>query len=231
MGPDSVVFDMDGTLLDLPVAIEDVRRRLDRLFGPMGYADGFRPILPCIERAARCVGTSPREVRHYRNQARHILTQAEVMGAQNATARPGAVALVASLVQHDVPLGLVTDNGRACIKLALEQAGFAPQWWPEDRIVSRDDVSKPKPNPEGVIRLAEKLANAGRTVWYVGDSVRDIAAGQAANAELPNKRVATIAVDGGRSSASELAKQSPTNHIPDISGVHGIIHIPIRPCR
>ncbi len=91
----------------------------------------------------------------------------------------------------------MTDNGRACLAPALAAAGL-------DRAafgvaVTRDDVGRPKPAPDGVVLAARTLCRSGGAIWYAGDSPRDVAACRAAAHELgPDFRLRVVGVLGGR---------------------------------
>ena len=47
-------------------------------------------------------------------------------------------------------------------------------------VVCPDDVSKPKPHPEPLLKAAADLKLAAYQCWYVGDHIRDIDAARAA---------------------------------------------------
>jgi phosphoglycolate phosphatase-like HAD superfamily hydrolase len=178
----AVVFDMDGTLLRLQVDIEEVRLRLAALFAPRGVTAPFRPILRRIHEAAAEAG-DPALAR----AGLAILDEAEARGAARAEAREGAGELIAALRARGVRLGLVTDNGRACVQPALAAAGLPAGAF--EAIATRDDVPAPKPDPAGVVAVARALGGAA---WYVGDHAKDVQAGRAAAALVPGLRVAFV---------------------------------------
>ncbi len=201
----SVAFDLDGTLLDLPVDIESARAEIAAMFGELGYHEPMRPILDAINRAAASVAKRDEEIYPLIIRARGILDRAEVAAAENATIRPGATQAIESLRRLRIPLGIVTNNSRACIVPALAALGYTTS----DFVVStRDEVRRPKPAPDGLIRVAAKIANADENMWYVGDSPVDISAAVAANPQVaPNLRA--IAVPGPRSSLQQLRAAGP----------------------
>jgi len=201
----SVAFDLDGTLLDLPVDIESARNEIAALFGEFGYHEPMRPILDAINRAAASVAGRDEEIYPLIIRARGILDKAEVAAAENATARPGAVEAIESLRRLGISLGIVTNNSRACIVPALAALGFTTS----DFVVStRDEVRRPKPAPDGLIRVASQIAEANENMWFVGDSPVDISAAVAANPQVaPTLRA--IAVPGPRSSLQQLRAAGP----------------------
>ena len=88
---------------------------------------------------------------------------------------------------------------------ALAALGYSPA----DFVVStRDEVRRPKPAPDGLIRVAASLAAADENMWYVGDSPVDVSAAVAANPQVaPNLRA--IAIPGPRSSLQQLRAAGP----------------------
>ena len=84
---------------------------------------------------------------------------------------------------------IVTGRPRAEAENGVTLCALQP-----NKIVSRDDVSALKPNPEGVLACKAALSDDGR-VWMVGDSVDDIRAAVAAGA---------VAIGIGRSNADAL---------------------------
>jgi HAD superfamily hydrolase (TIGR01549 family) len=185
---------MDGTLLRLEVDIEEVRLRLAALFRPYGVTRPFRPILVRLREAA---GDDSALLA----KALAILDAFEVAAAQAARARAGAIDAVQTLVGRGIRLGLVTDNGRACVPVALRAIGLDPGVFAA--VVTRDDVALPKPDPAGLLACARALGvRAEESTWYVGDHPKDVSAARAASAELSGLRVA--AVRGGWATELEL---------------------------
>lgn len=201
----SVAFDLDGTLLDLHVDIESARAEIAALFAARGYYEPMRPILDAINRAAATVADTDEEIYPLIIRARRILDAAEVAAAKTAQPRPGAVAVIERLRKLGIPLGIVTNNSRACVLPALEVLGFHPQSF---AISSRDDVRRPKPAPDGLIRVAATIAGPGENMWFLGDSPVDISAAVAANPQVaPELRA--VAIPGARSSLQQLRAAGP----------------------
>lgn len=188
------LFDLDGTLVDLPVDIERVRGELAAMFAPLGYSEPFRPILPRIDEAAAAVSSNDAERDELRRAARSLIDRAEVEAARAAPLCPGAREAVAAVGR--APRGIVTDNGRACVAPALAATGLDTYDWPKSHIVTRDDVSTPKPDPEGVVRAAAALVPDGGELWLIGNSVRDVAAGIAAREALAGVALTIVGVGG-----------------------------------
>ncbi len=209
----AVLFDLDGTLVDIPVDIEAVRAELAAMFAPLGYGLPFRPILERIADASAQVSQSESERLAVRGRAMSILDEAERVAAGSAVAVSGAAAVVTALIDAGVPVGIVTNNSRGCITPALARIGHADTGWTS--LISRDDAAA-KPNPSGVAEAARALLPGGGRLWFVGDGDRDIQAAQNADQLLANVDVVSVGLlrDGNE---DRLRAAKPAELIDDLA--------------
>jgi len=208
--PRAVLFDLDGTLVELGVDIEAVRARLAAMFAPYGYRERFAPILARIAEASAFAGADDAERAALFDGAMALLADAEREAASTATPIDGARDVVATLSAAAVPIGILTNNGRACVDPALARLGARASW---RVVVSRDDAPA-KPDPSGLVTAARALLPAGGTLWFVADGDRDIAAAKAAKAQHD---VAVISVGFVRgASAQRMAAAEPDEQIDDL---------------
>jgi phosphoglycolate phosphatase-like HAD superfamily hydrolase len=213
----AVLFDLDGTLIDLPVDIEPARREVERVLREAGEPGPARPLLDAIERAAARAG----EGSGLRQRARAIIDAAELAAAAQARERPGAVACVSMLERRGFRLAIVTDNGRACVREALAAVGLGDVSW---NVITRDDIARPKPAADGVVAAARAVCPDGGVVWYAGDSPRDVAAARAAAAELGERyHVRVVAVLGGHGSEESLREAGPDAISDDLAGFTALV--------
>lgn len=76
-----------------------------------------------------------------------------------------------------IQTGIVTGKGQRSADISLRQWHLSSYF---DVVITGDDVTYPKPHPEGILLAMEQLgANASETI-YVGDSDADVLAGRAA---------------------------------------------------
>ncbi len=90
---------------------------------------------------------------------------------------PYAVETLAELRRRGYALGLVTSKGRLTTERSLQHYSLQRFL---DTIITADDTVRHKPDPEPVLRALANLGRQPSEALFVGDSVHDVAAGQAA---------------------------------------------------
>ena len=94
----------------------------------------------------------------------------------------GIAELLETCNQQDIPWGIVTNKPRLYTELLLERlADQLPILKHSSVLVCPDDVEKTKPFPDPLLLAAKKIKIAPQDCWYLGDHIRDIDAGRAAN--------------------------------------------------
>ncbi|MBF1803226.1 HAD family hydrolase [Alloalcanivorax profundimaris] len=148
----ALLFDLDGTLVDTRLDFAALRREL-------GFPDGIG-LLEHLE-------TLPAADVH---RARAVIDRHEMAGASAATWIDGAQALLADLHRRGVPTAILTRNSRAAVARTDQVLGL-----PVDLILTREDCP-PKPDPGGLLRIADTLRLTPARCLYVGDFVYDLRA-------------------------------------------------------
>ena len=106
---------------------------------------------------------------------------------------PGVKETLKYLAKHNYKLGVVSSKKSDLVNHALEYFKIKDYF---SIVIGSDDVTKPKPDPEGIYKACQKVK--AKRALYVGDSVGDIVAGKSA-------KVKTCAIaykkDSGRSAS------------------------------
>ena len=113
---------------------------------------------------------------------------------------------LAALERAGHPLAVVTSKGDVLARRGLELVGIAAHF---ETIVSCDSCTRHKPHPEPVLTALERLGYEPDEALFVGDSVHDIEAGNAAGVE-------TVAALWGPFSREQLAVARPDRYIDRI---------------
>ena len=176
-GPDAVLFDMDGLLVDSePLWFESEADVMTRLGGTWTRQDQDHLLGSALDRAVRyfleraTVPATPEEVGEWL-----VAGVVDRVRDRGVTVMPGAAALVAEVAGSGLPYALVTSSQRRFVDAVLSRTGmrFAV-------VVTGNDVSRSKPSPEPYLLAARRLgADPGRCL-VLEDSPTGVAAAEAA---------------------------------------------------
>ena len=192
--PDAYLFDFDFTLADAgrPI-VACFHHALGALGVPIPPEDEIRATIGMsLESAFLSMGGAPGEVLSFRTLFRERAN--EIMTAQTILL-PGVAETLSRLHESGKRIGIVSSKYRYRIVETLEKFAITPF---VDCIIGFEDVSAPKPDPEGIRLALRKLGVAGKDSVYVGDSVIDAETAQAAG-------IAFFGVTTGTTSREALA--------------------------
>lgn len=162
---DAVVFDLDGTLVELAIDWPAVHDETEEMLDP--YID--RSI---HELGRNGVFAAAEEHGVYRELV-ELIESREVRGADDAVALEG----VRELGNVSGPVGICTANARRAAEVALERFGALDA---VDAIVSRETTREGKPHPRPLLECLDRLdADPGNAV-FVGDERSDAEAAEKA---------------------------------------------------
>lgn len=154
---DTIIFDMDGTLVDSKINFPAIYQALN-----------LNPGNSIVEYVNSLQAED-------RKSAMDIVHFYEDEGARLSRPIPGAFALVEELNQRKINIGVFTLNSRAIALKTLQLHQFNISV-----VVTRDDA-KPKPDPEGLHKICEHFSTSQEKALYVGDYKYDLIAGKNAN--------------------------------------------------
>jgi len=154
---DGVVYDLDGTLVDLPVDWRAVTTDLRALLDDEGV-NGEEYATWGLLDAAESAGIG--------EAAERIISDHERESAARARRLPLADELVAS----EVPVAVCSLNCEAACRIALERHGLLDA---VETVVGRDSVAERKPHPEPLRVAVRALDVPPERAVFVGDAERD----------------------------------------------------------
>ncbi len=173
------IFDLDGTLVDsvyqhvmawhaalrecgFDLSVWRIHRRIGMSGGLMIRALARELDMPLDESAINRLGEL-----HEQEFRRRI---------PSISPLPGARELLAELREREIPYILATSGTQANAGPMLELLGRA-----DEKIITREDVKRAKPDPDLFLAAAEKLHVKDVEAMVVGDSVWDMLAARRAN--------------------------------------------------
>jgi HAD superfamily hydrolase (TIGR01509 family) len=176
--------------------------------------------MPCGEREFRAIkglwlleayrrldpGSDP-----HARRAFHLRYVRERIG--DVRAYPGVQATLAAARSAGVRIGAATSHGEIA-EASLVETGLYPLI---DCLVTQEEVRRPKPHPDLVLRALQLLSGKGdraaADAIYIGDTIEDIQAGHAAG-------VRTIGVTYGVSRDAEIRMAAPHHVIHACHDMH-----------
>lgn len=173
---EAVLFDWDGTLADTVALVTAATNEVlsGAGFGELDEAavhDGMR--FPTAERMAYHMGRrcdDPQTSALARRLADEFYDAADRLGHLHVRLFPHVREMLDAFAATGLPMGLVTNNRGTTVRRLLARLELSGHF---RMVVAEEDVSRPKPDPEGVLAAVATLgARAGHTV-YVGDSLTD----------------------------------------------------------
>lgn len=150
--PRAILFDMDGTLIEQSLPLEDLQHRLGI---PVGH--DILASLVAMDSAAR-------------KEAEGLIHELEHRGASAATLLPGCEALLHWLDARGIGRALITRNTRKSVQTVFDRCGLH-----FDVAITRED-GEFKPDPAPLRHACDRLGVGPADAWMVGDWKYDIEA-------------------------------------------------------
>lgn len=153
---DAVVYDLDGTLVELDVDWSEARNEVAAKLRARGFETGDATLWELFERGTEA---------GYWPLVHETLAEHERSGARTSERLPPADEL-----PLDVPVGVCSLNARSACRIALELHGIDGY---VDVVVGRDTVDAFKPDPKPLLVTLRALSVAPENALFIGDSERD----------------------------------------------------------
>jgi phosphoglycolate phosphatase len=221
-----VLFDMDGTLINIGYAHREAVRfavrtvyglEVDRDLDPGIHQGNTQPNI--MRAIGSLMGLSPQVIEAHLDEAMKVQSQTTIAILDDDLRRevlPGVVPLLETLQEADHALGLVTGTVGPTTGVILERTGLQ-RYFP--LLACGDEGS------ERVDLLHLAISLAARTYGWepgrsdlvvVGDAVRDIEAGKAVGARV-------VAVATGAHPSNVLARHDPDVVLPNLEDVQAAL--------
>lgn len=215
----ALLFDLDGTLIEFKFKVKESRLAIIEWLESNSYdVSGISPemktqaIFDVVKNQSPARGDNLSYNQAWRSMC-DILDGFEMKSIQESLPHPGSLELLRRLKHEQVLTALVTNSGRRPIDSILGAYGMLPYL---NLVISRDEMERLKPEPDGLLKALESLAVDKGDSAYVGDSVIDIQAARKAG-------VASIALSQGMSTGHLLAREEPDYMISSIEQVEDVL--------
>lgn len=174
---DTVLFDFDGTLVEIDIDFVEMRRGVLALGLEYGISDiSGLYVLESLEEIFKILLCRDKnKAGEFRLRAKRLIIDIELDASAKARIMPGADEVLTKLRNRGSKIGIVTRNCRPAVIKSLEVANFV-----HDTLLTRDDVEKVKPDPQHLLDALSLLNSDPATAMMVGDHPMDILAGKRA---------------------------------------------------
>lgn len=219
LSAEAILFDIDGTLVDSTRAYLEVARVAAEPHGLVVSEEHVRHSLASGSNFWQDVVPRDRaDCQAIMNSMRkHAFAEWPRLLREHATIFEGIAQILDQLKQRGFVLGIVSGAHPAVLELLRENDLLARF----DAVVLGADVSKPKPDPEGILKCLERLGIAPAAAAYVGDTPIDIQTSRAAG-------VYSIGVLTGAGNSASMLPQAPDHLLTSLAGLPDCIE-PTRP--
>jgi len=176
----AAIFDLDGTIaafnLDYKTVRAEVRGYLMKMGVPASVVttnENIFDMLGKMEIFFNNTGKTTSTIDQIRQEALHIAEKYELEAAMNTSLLPGAVDTLEQLRKIGLKIGLCTINSANSTEYILKRFNLTQYF---DAVIPRNQVAKPKPDPEHCNLALKTLGASAAETAVIGDSIKDMQA-------------------------------------------------------
>ncbi|MDJ0862714.1 MAG: HAD-IA family hydrolase [Gammaproteobacteria bacterium] len=214
----TVLFDLDGTLLD---TAPDLAYALNHVLHEQGCGPlPFEQIRPKVSHGARALvrlgfGLGPEDA-DYGSLRQRLLDVYRANLACRTRLFPGMDTVLTAIEQRGLSWGVVTNKPAWLTDPLMDSLGLAAR---ASCVVSGDTTGNSKPHPEPMLHACQRTGSRPAEAIYVGDAPRDIQAGRSAGVRTlvalfgylePDDRPESWGADGSIERPEELLDWLPS---------------------
>ncbi len=193
----TILFDLDGTLIDSTEAILESFDIALKNFGDVPFDEEAikAEIGHPLDAMFRTLGVSEERVwEHVAAYKAHYRT----IACEKTVLLPRAREAVVLAAAH-AKLGIVTTKTAEYSREMLAYMGVMDYF---EVLIGREDVTHPKPHPEPIHKALEAMRASKEACWMVGDTPMDLLSAKAAGIE-------SVAVSCGYAGEEQLCEHTP----------------------
>ena len=153
-----IIFDLDGTLVRLPIQYDKIFEKLRNLFDTK---DEFKPLIPTIL-------TKANNDMNLVQQAFDLICDEETIAANNFEVIENAIEILDHFKNENFSLGLVTMQCKKAAKLVLDSMNISNHF---SSIMTRDDSYE---RTIQIKKSVEFLSLSPQEIIVIGDRIHDI---------------------------------------------------------
>ena len=178
----AIAWDLDGTLVYFKIDFLKARRTAIKIlknYGiPKQYLSIKKSILDNIHKSKKIfnhLGYSSQKIEKILKEVDDEVIKIEHEAALNAIEVNGIKKVLEFAKKNNLKQAIYTYNTNKNAKISLETVDLLEFF---DAIVGRDDVKNPKPHPDHLMTICQKLGVNPSEIIVIGDTYRDIKGAQ-----------------------------------------------------
>ncbi|MTH28556.1 hexitol phosphatase HxpB [Myroides pelagicus] len=173
---DTVIFDMDGTLIDSEKFWQQAEREIFTSLGAVWKEEIANQTTGKTVREVSELWYSlyPWEGRTFDQVEQDVIDRVGVLMQQDGRAKEGVLETLEFLCESGIKIGLATNSPVQLIHIALEKLGISKYF---ETLVSAFDVPEGKPAPDVYLKAAKDLGSLPKNCIAVEDSITGSKAG------------------------------------------------------
>jgi len=200
----AVIFDFDGTIVKSAYQYKEAKQALIRKFTELGIdtskMDANESTMSIVDKAYSQIDQRESDrLERTKNLTNEVLDEFDARAMPLAELRLNSRVVLERLVDAGIRVGLVTNAGKRAVSKLLEKFEISRFF---NAVVTRDDVFRMKPSPEGLEKALVALGCDGQEALYVGDSWIDVRSAKEAG-------VVAVAITGGLGATDLLKQEAP----------------------
>jgi HAD superfamily hydrolase (TIGR01509 family) len=212
----AVILDMDGTVVEFRYNAGKAKKDLKAFITLQGIPDDIfydeEPLAINVDRVKKYLMEKGDlgKVAILKDGVEKITTKYEMAAARCTNVIDGAQGALLKLYDMGLKIAVYTNSGRKALMTVMNRFELESYFC---LILSRDEVPRMKPHPDGIVKALEDLEVEPKETIFVGDSVIDMVAATKAG-------VHAVGVVSGLRGENEL-REAGAGHI-----IHSISDLP-----
>ncbi|WP_415715329.1 HAD family hydrolase [Maridesulfovibrio sp.] len=191
---EAIVFDFDGTLAELTIDFNEMKKRLKALgsafLDPLPEKDA--PALEWVDFIADCLAEDDPDLgKEFHTRCRFLIISMEVEAARNGRLFPFTFDILSALRDSGIKTGIITRNTASAVRELVPEINNLSGCF-----LSREDVQNVKPHPEHLFKALEVIGVAPENTLMVGDHTMDIETGKRAGAMTAGVATGRMSLEG-----------------------------------
>lgn len=178
----TIIFDFDNTLVKSNINFPAMKIHMARAMKEFGLDFGPEEEIPMRYTAGNIIDEAAKYDEENETtltkQLWEIVENFEREGMKNLSVEEGVFTMLKELKENGIQMAILTNNSREPTLEVLNRYSISNYF---DLVIAREDVTKMKPDKEGIEIIIKKLSWNPESVIFIGDSWVDGVAAKNAN--------------------------------------------------